>query len=126
MKDLGVTRVQWIALYYLGKDEFISQKELAERMSVKESSVARLLDRMERDGLVERVRSEEDKRVINLRLTEKGRQRRAKLVPEGEKFERLLHKNISDEDMKIFTMVLSKMVNNILEENMDEKCTREL
>lgn len=126
VKKLGVTRVQWIALYYLGKEEFISQKELAERMNVKESSVARLLDRMERDGLVERLRSEDDKRVTNLVLTEKGRQYRTELLPEGERFEKLLHKNISDEEMQIFTKVLSKMVNNIKEEGYDKKCTHEI
>lgn len=120
-----MTRVQWIALYYLGKEEFISQKELAERMNVKESSVARLLDRMERDGLVERVRSEDDKRVTNLSLTEKGKQHRTELMPEGERFERLLHKGISEEEMQIFTTVLSRMVNNVKEDSYDKKCTRE-
>ncbi len=123
---LGVTRVQWIALYYLGKEEVISQKELAEKMNIKESSVARLLDRMERDGLVERVKNENDKRVTNLRLTDKGKQYRIKLLPEGEEFEKLLYKNISDEEMKIFTMVLSKMVSNINENINNKKCTHGL
>ena len=123
---LGVTRVQWIALYYLGKEEFISQKELAEKMNIKESSVARLLDRMERDGLVERVKNENDKRVTNLRLTDKGKQYRIKLLPEGEEFEKLLYKNISDEEMKIFTMVLSKMVSNINENINNKRCTHGL
>jgi len=123
---LGVTRVQWIALYYLGKEEFISQKELAEKMNIKESSVARLLDRMERDGLVERVKNENDKRVTNLSLTDKGKQYRIKLLPEGEKFEKLLYKNISEEEMKIFTTVLTKMVCNISENINSEKCTHGL
>ncbi|WP_249168661.1 MarR family winged helix-turn-helix transcriptional regulator [Alkaliphilus sp. B6464] len=123
---LGVTRVQWIALYYLGKEEVISQKELAEKMNIKESSVARLLDRMERDGLVERVKNENDKRVTNVRLTDKGKQYRIKLLPEGEEFEKLLYKNISDEEMKIFTTVLSKMVSNINENINNKKCTHSL
>lgn len=123
---LGVTRVQWIALYYLGKEESISQKELAEKMNIKESSVARLLDRMERDGLVERVKNENDKRVTNLRLTDKGKQYRVKLLPEGEEFEKLLYKNISEEEMRIFTAVLTKMVNNISENINSKKCTHDL
>lgn len=123
---LGVTRVQWIALYYLGKEESISQKELAEKMNIKESSVARLLDRMERDGLVERVKNENDKRVTNLRLTDKGKKYRVKLLPEGEEFEKLLYKNISEEEMRIFTAVLTKMVNNISENINGKKCTHDL
>lgn len=122
---LGVTRVQWIALYYLGREESISQKELADRMNVKESSIARLLDRMERDELVERIKNENDKRITNLRLTDKGKKYRIKLLPEGEKFEQLLYKNISDEEMQVFTTVLYKMVNNIKEVN-EEECIHEL
>lgn len=122
---LGVTRVQWIALYYLGREESISQKELAERMNVKESSIARLLDRMERDGLVERIKNESDKRITNLRLTDRGKEYRIKLLPEGEKFEQLLYKGISDEEMQVFTTVLSKMINNIKEID-EEECIHEL
>lgn len=123
---LGVTRVQWIALYYLGKEESISQKELAEKMNIKESSVARLIDRMERDGLVDRIKNEVDKRITNLSLTYKGKEYRLKLLPEGEKFQNLLSEGISDEDMKIFRMVLSKMVCNVKNYNDNQKCTHEL
>lgn len=113
IKKLGVTRVQWIALYYLGFTEFISQKELAEKMNVKESSVARLLDRMERDKLIDRIKSSEDKRITNLKLTETGVEKRKELIVEGEKFEKLLYHDISFEDMEIYTKVLDKMVSNV-------------
>jgi len=95
-------------------------------MNIKESSVARLLDRMERDGLVKRIKNENDKRITNLNLTDKGKQFRVKLLPEGEKFEKLLHKNISDEEMEIFMMVLVRMVNNLKENKDNQKCTHEL
>lgn len=120
LKKLGVTRVQWIALYYLGKEEYISQKELAKKMKVKESSIARLIDRMERDGLVERIRNQQDKRFINLSLTAKGKELTIKLLPEGKVFQDLLYKNISDEEIKNFTMILAKMVNNVKEDNNQE------
>lgn len=120
---LGTTRVQWIVLYYLGKDESISQKELGEKMNIKESSVVRLIDRMERDGLVERIKNEVDKRVTNLNLTSKGKEYRLNLLPEGEKFQDLLSRGISDEEMKIFLDVLSKMVYNVEQYKDNEECT---
>ncbi len=95
-------------------------------MNIKESSVARLLDRMERDELVERVKNENDKRITNLKLTDKGKEYRIKLLPEGEKFQDLLYKNISDEEIEIFTAVLYKMVNNLNENKDNKKCTHEL
>lgn len=85
LSKLGITRVQWIALYFMGKYENISQSELAEKMDIKASSVARLIDRMERDEYVIRQRDENDRRIIHLVLTEKGKELREKIMPEGEK-----------------------------------------
>lgn len=113
LTKLGVTRVQWIVLYYLGKCEGIKQKELAEKMNIKDSTVARLIDRMEREGYVIRVKDLEDKRITKLYLTEKGVELRIKLLPEGEKMSKILSKDITDEEMEIFKRVLKKMVDNV-------------
>lgn len=110
---LGITRVQWIALYYLGKYEGVNQKELAEMMNIKTSTAARLIDRMEREGLVLRLNDPKDRRAAKLVLTEKGRELREKLLPEGEKMSKIFAKGITDEELKVFKRVLAKMVENI-------------
>lgn len=51
----------------------LSLSALSERMSAKNSTITGLVDRMERGGLVERVRSDRDRRVILIRLTNHGR-----------------------------------------------------
>lgn len=113
---VGITRVQWIALYYLGEEEIISQCELAENMGVKASSVARLIDRMEREEYVVRKRSEKDKRRVDLHLTNKGKKLREELLPEGKKMSELVSKGISDEEIQIFKNILHKMSINLVEE----------
>ena len=120
LSSKGVTRVQWIALYYLGKKEFINQKELAVLMQVKESTVARLVDRMEREGLVLRQRKEEDKRAFKLILTDKGLTYRKELLPEGELFNDIISKGISEEEMQSFMMVLKKMRENVVEHKLND------
>jgi len=117
LQESGVTRIQWIALYYLGDDKKLSQRELGQLMNVKDSSVGRLMDRMTRDGLVERVPSEKDRRVHNIQLTEKGRTYREELMPLGQNFNDALIKNISIEELLTFDRVLRQMVENI--ENSD-------
>lgn len=121
LHEKGVTRVQWIALYYLGTQNHMNQKELSRRMNIKESTVARLVDRLERDGLVTRQRSEEDRRVFNLILTKKGKEYRKDLVPEGEKFNSIVSKNITEKEMLVFMTVLDKMVNNLKNYIISEK-----
>lgn len=110
----GSTRIQWIALYFLNKaDKSMSQKELAGLMNIQDPSLARLVDRMERDGLIMRVGNSEDKRIKFLELTEKGRCKIEALMPEGEQFNELLLEGISDEELECFNHVVEKMLHNI-------------
>lgn len=48
---------------------------LAERMQLERHTVTELVDRAERAGLIERERSSDDRRVVDLRLTAEGEQR---------------------------------------------------
>lgn len=121
LSNKGVTRVQWIALYYLGSQEQINQKELAAKMHIKESTVARLIDRMEKEDLVIRQKCEEDRRCFKLILTEKGIQYRERLLPEGEKFNEIASKNIPEEEMQILMSVLEKMTRNVEEHMLKNK-----
>jgi DNA-binding MarR family transcriptional regulator len=50
----------------------LSLSELSERIRAQNSTVTGIIDRMEREGLVLRARSSEDRRVFHIRLTEKG------------------------------------------------------
>jgi MarR family transcriptional regulator, organic hydroperoxide resistance regulator len=51
----------------------LSLSELSERIRAQNSTVTGIIDRMEREGLVVRERSKEDRRVVYIRLTPKGR-----------------------------------------------------
>lgn len=50
----------------------LSLSELSDRIRAQNSTVTGIIDRMEREGLVVRARSTEDRRVVYIRLTEKG------------------------------------------------------
>lgn len=113
LTTLGVTRVQWIALFFLGNYDSMTQSDLAEKMNIKASSVARLMDRMEREKYIVRIKDEKDKRITNLKLTEKGMKLREELIPEGEKLRNNISMDITEEEMEIFLKVLEKMVTNI-------------
>ena len=58
----------------------LSLSELSERIRAQNSTVTGIIDRMEREGLVVRERSKEDRRVVYIRLTTKGR-RLAEEIP---------------------------------------------
>ncbi len=115
LEGSGITRIQWVSMYYINEFENISQRELSNLMCVKDSSIGRLIDRLERDGIVTRTRSTEDRRVITLSLSDEGQRRFDILLPLGQEFNNQLIKNIPEKDLETFENVLKAMLSNILE-----------
>jgi DNA-binding MarR family transcriptional regulator len=76
-----VSAPQFDILTHLGAAEGITQQELAAARLTTKGNLSQLLDHMERDGLVRRVR---DGRVKRVYLTEAGRRLFAEVVPDHE------------------------------------------
>ncbi|HEX3141909.1 MAG TPA: MarR family transcriptional regulator [Rhizobacter sp.] len=68
----GLTNAQWEPLYKLRKCMASTVAELAREMQTDPGATTRLLDRLEAKGLCKRIRSTEDRRVVNLELTPEG------------------------------------------------------
>jgi MarR family transcriptional regulator for hemolysin len=64
----GMTRAQWVILFWLQRQPGLSQKELAEILEVEPITVARLIDRLEGRGMVERRPDPKDRRIWRLHL----------------------------------------------------------
>lgn len=76
----GLTNAQWVPLLKLYMGSASTVAELARGCQLDAGGMTRLLDRLETKELVHRVRSSEDRRVVNLELTEEGRAA-AKAIP---------------------------------------------
>lgn len=79
----GMTRAQWGALMRLEREEGMTQAELAESLEIQPISLARLIDRMCEQKLVERRPHPRDRRAYRLYLTAKGHTILEQLVPLG-------------------------------------------
>lgn len=77
----GIYLGQWGVLMFLWVQDGQTQRELSRQVAIDDASMVHSIDRMERDGLVRRVRNEHDRRQINIFLTEKGRALRDTLIP---------------------------------------------
>ncbi|MFE5117800.1 MarR family winged helix-turn-helix transcriptional regulator [Streptomyces sp. NPDC056669] len=72
LRPLGLTFAQMPVLAALSKADALSQKELARLARIEQPSMAQLLARMDRDGLIRRTAAEHDRRVSLISLTETG------------------------------------------------------
>lgn len=75
LKDEGLTLTQFNVLRILrgSNEDALTCGEIAERLLNKDPDVTRLLDRMEKQDLIARARSEKDRRVLLTHLSPQGR-----------------------------------------------------
>ena len=78
-ENMDLTAPQIHALLWLGRDGALTMGELARRLGITEKTVTGVVDRLEREGHVQRERSPEDRRVIRCRLTASGARLHRKL-----------------------------------------------
>ncbi|MCR4377602.1 MAG: MarR family transcriptional regulator [Rhodospirillales bacterium] len=109
----GVSVAQWSVLVTLWEVDGLTQKELSERVTVETATLSRTIDRMERDGLVKRVRSASDRRQVHVFLSDYGAGLWRKLVPEAETMLTLALAGISEEEEQTLRQLLKRVINNV-------------
>jgi DNA-binding MarR family transcriptional regulator len=70
---MGITYPQYLVLAALGERDGLTVGAIADRLTLESSTVTPPIKRMEQAGLVERRRSKEDERLVNVFMTEAGR-----------------------------------------------------
>jgi len=73
VRDIGLTRAQWLVLTRLYRRPGASQTELADMLEIDRASAGRMIDRMQKNGWVERRADTGDRRVNRLHLTADAR-----------------------------------------------------
>jgi DNA-binding MarR family transcriptional regulator len=79
----GLSQGRFLTLNVLNRDpeEEISPSELAERVGVTRATMTGLLDTLARDGWIERIQHNEDRRKVVVRLTREGLEHLGRMLP---------------------------------------------
>jgi DNA-binding MarR family transcriptional regulator len=112
MQPLELTAMQWEPLLLLFLDRADTVAALARESYVNCSAMTRMLDRLERKNLVRRRRSDADRRVVHLKLTDKG-------LGVGDEIQPLINaelrrhlRGFSDEEISTLADFLRRMLEN--------------
>jgi DNA-binding MarR family transcriptional regulator len=76
-----ITATQWIVLMHLREGLAINATDLCSQLRHDSGALTRVIDQLEARGLVQRERSREDRREVQLRLTQTGTETLALLLP---------------------------------------------
>ncbi|MBR4765678.1 MAG: MarR family transcriptional regulator [Clostridia bacterium] len=80
LDPLGLTYTQFIVMMALWDCRKMSVKELGEKLFLDSGTLTPLLKKLEEQGYITRLRSDEDERVLIVETTPKGRRLREKAV----------------------------------------------
>ena len=110
----GLTTKQWFLLMNLRELSKVSvPNELASTMNTSRQNIAKMLDTMEKEGLVSVSQSAQDKRVKEVFITKKGQQLAKQSEKESQDFRDKVFTGITDNELAIASQVTLKMIENL-------------
>jgi DNA-binding MarR family transcriptional regulator len=112
LTEQDITRGQAHVLWMLSTGKFATAAELAHKLEVDAASMTRMIDRLEKRKLVERLPRGEDRRMVKLRLTSSGQLLSEKLPAAHATVMQSSFSGFSAEDMRQLRTLLYKLLAN--------------
>ncbi|WP_322057613.1 MarR family winged helix-turn-helix transcriptional regulator [Paraburkholderia sp. J63] len=113
--ELGVTSQQASVLFMVASGKCVLAAELAREYGIDASAVTRLVDRLEKRGLLKRVRSSEDRRAVRLALTPEGEAIAARMPAIFTSVTELASQGLTPEEIGFLKSMLRRVLSNSCE-----------
>lgn len=111
--NLNHTQVQIMFYLLKNQDKAICQKDIEKEVNLKKASITETLDSLEKKGIIDRVRSDDDKRKNNIVLTQKALGGKDKIESKIKDVECLIRKGIDQQSLDCFYNVIDKIKENL-------------
>ncbi len=114
-KNFGFSKAKFNALFLLYKNQDgILLKHLGDKMLVSRANITGLIDRLEKDGLVQRISHPIDRRSILAQITNKGKNLMEEIIPHHIKLNNQLVKALSASETQQLIQLLDKLHDSVL------------
>jgi len=111
-QKLGLTSAQWKIILALNLFEGLNQKELADKIYVDTSTLVPIIDKMEKNGLIDRKPDPNDRRHNRLFLTKKSESTVDAIIEEILQLRKIMFKGLSKEEQESMRPLLKKIIDN--------------
>ncbi len=113
LSSLGVTAAQFVVLVRLvGNGSKKSASDLCKELSYDAGAMTRMIDRLEKKGLVRRMRCVQDRRLIYLEATEAGRAAYPRMIAVSVGVQNRFLRGFAPEDARKLSEYLTRMLHN--------------
>lgn len=109
LSDFTITPPQFVALQWLFEDGDMTIGELSNKMYLACSTTTDLVDRMEKNNLVKRVKDPNDRRVVRIHLLEEGERIIEEVIKKRQEYLKEVLKNSTHEEVLFLKDTLMKL-----------------
>lgn len=113
MRQIGASLQVWRVLAALREQDGRRMGDLSKTTSIEVSTLTRLVDNMEKDGLVVRRREAGDARAISLHVTPSGRRLTQRIVPIAERYEAVALEGFTVGEVAVLRKALRRLYDNM-------------
>lgn len=115
----GITVDQWVLLKIIEERKQISQVELAQVSQKDTASITRILDLLQKKGLIQRIDDEHDRRKYMISLTTEGVEFVMRNLPFVNQIRSQIVQGLSQEEIRTLKDILDKIRQNVRYGNPD-------
>jgi DNA-binding MarR family transcriptional regulator len=109
-EKFGISIPEWRVIAHLAQYEKVSVREIYQRVDMDKSKVSRAAGRLEANGFIENRVNAEDRRLVELSLTRKGRKLFESIVPLALAYERELTAGLTEAEERQFRDIVSRLI----------------
>lgn len=110
IRPLGLAPAQFMTLLELWEGDGLTQKDLVQRLDVEQATMANTLNRMERDGLIEREENPKDRRARVIRLTDKARALQDDAKAAANQVNGIALSGLSEDERRAFVKTITRVI----------------
>ena len=118
---LNCSKNEVLIFWMLFKDKEVNMSEIAEYIHIPLNTATGIVGRMEKNGLVERTRSKEDKRIVLITFSEKGRAQFQRLVDQLMNYGIKVLGELTPSELKLIEGLMTKVKTVLKEEKAKEE-----
>ncbi|MFD1737335.1 MarR family winged helix-turn-helix transcriptional regulator [Bacillus salitolerans] len=113
LEPFNLAPEQNLIMMLLWEKDGLTQNQLVESLHKDKTNIARMASNLESKGFIKRIHCNNDRRSVRLYLTEAGKDLGEKVIPIAEKFNDVVCKGISKEELTQLEEILNKMNTNV-------------
>lgn len=113
LNSYTITPPQFIALQWLFEHGDMTIGDLSNKMFLAFSTTTDLVDRMEKNELVVRIREEQDRRVVRIKLLKEGERIIEEVIQKRQEYLQNVLTEFSEEEVEQFSFLLEKLHTNM-------------